>query len=96
MKDVFIVYRHVYDETRPERGVRDHDNIEINTTTDAISTFVLEDDSSRICNHCYMSAEGNEERTEIYVVPKSRIKEWFDFEKTIKKEVVKLYENIDF
>lgn len=95
MKDVFIVYRHVYDELRPERRERDHDNIEINTTTDAISTFILEDDSAKICNHCYMSAVGNEERTEVYIVPKAKIKDWFDFEKTIPKEGVMLYEKFD-
>ncbi len=95
MRDVFIVYRHVYDERYPERKMRDHDNIEINMVNDCISTFVLEDDAPRICNHCYMSAVGCEERTEVYIVPKAKIKEWFDFEKTISKEGVILYEKID-
>ena len=93
MRDVFIVYRHVYDERYPERKMRDHDNIEINMVNDCISTFLLEDDSAKICNHCYMTAVGNEERTEVYIVPKAKIQEWFDFEKIIPKEGVKLYEN---
>ena len=93
MRDVFIVYRHVYDERYPERKMRDHDNIEINMVNDCISTFVLEDDSPGICNHCYMSAVGCGERTEVYIVPKAKIQEWFEFEKTIPKEGVKLYEN---
>ena len=45
MRDVFIVYRHVYDERFPERKKRDHDNIEINMVNDCIATFVLEDDA---------------------------------------------------
>ncbi len=93
MRDVFIVYRHVYDEHYLERKMRDHDNIEINMVNDCISTFILEDDAPGICNHCYMSAVGNEERTEVYIVPKEKIQEWFDFEKTIQKEGIKLYEN---
>lgn len=93
MRDVFIVYRHVYDERFPERKKRDHDNIEINMVNDCIATFVLEDDAPELCNHCYMSAVGNEERTEVYIVPKEQIREWFDFEKTIPKEGVKLSSN---
>lgn len=93
MRDVFIVYRHVYDERYPERKMRDHDNIEINMVNDCISTFILEDDAPGICDHCYMSAVGNNERTEVYIVPKVKIQEWFDFEKTIPKEGIKLYEN---
>ena len=96
MRDVFIVYRHVYDERYPERKMRDHDNIEINMVNDCISTFVLEDDSPGICNHCYMSAVGYGERTEVYVVPKAKIQEWFEFEKTIPKGGGKLYENTMF
>ena len=96
MRDVFIVYRHVYDERYSERKMRDHDNIEINMVNDCISTFVLEDDSPGICNHCYMSAVGCGERTEVYVVPKAKIQEWFDFEKTIPKGGGKLYENTMF
>ncbi len=96
MRDVFIVYRHVYDERYPERKMRDHDNIEINMVNDCISTFVLEDDSPGICNHCYMSAVGCGERTEVYVIPKAKIQEWFDFEKTIPKGGGKLYENTMF
>ena len=96
MRDVFIVYRHVYDERYPERKMRDHDNIEINMVNDCISTFVLADDSPGICNHCYMSAVGYWERTEVYVVPKAKIQEWFEFEKTIPKGGGKLYENTMF
>lgn len=77
----------------PSAKKRDHDNIEINMVNDCIATFVLEDDAPELCNHCYMSAVGNEERTEIYIVPKEQIREWFGFEKTIPKEGVKLSSN---
>lgn len=35
-RECTIIYRHVYDQARPERAWRDHDNIEINFVTDIV------------------------------------------------------------
>ena len=35
--DCILIYRHVYDEKRPERRMRDHDNIEINMVSDIVA-----------------------------------------------------------
>ena len=76
--DCFLVYRHVYKRDRPERHYRDHDKIEINTVTDIIAFYVLYDDSPLHCSHLYYTAAGDENRTEIFVVPKKEIHDWID------------------
>lgn len=91
--DCVIIYRHVYDESRPERKYRDHDNIEINFVTDTVALYVIPDDSPQFCTHYYCSAVGNLDRTEVYVVPKNQFCDWFYKEKYMSKEGEKLYEN---
>jgi len=80
-KDCVIVYRHVYDQSRPEREMRDHDNIEINMVTDIIAMYVLPDDNPAVCSHYYCSAAGCEDRTEVYVIPKHEFPRWMAEEK---------------
>ncbi len=73
-----IAYRHVYDENVPEQQWRDHDNIELNFVTDIVAQYVMEDDAPKKCHHHYMSSAGSEAHTEVYVVPNSEFKMWFD------------------
>ena len=80
-KDCVIVYRHVYDQSRPEREMRDHDNIEINMVTDIIAMYVLPDDNPAVCSHYYCSAAGCEDLTEVYVIPKHEFSRWMAEEK---------------
>lgn len=89
-----LIYRHVYDEKRPERQHRDHDNIEVNMVSDAIALYVMEDDAPSVCNHYYCSAAGTVERTEVYVVPTEDFPIWLATEKAIPDEGVVLYESI--
>lgn len=91
-RDCVLIYRHVYDAKRPERRKRDHDNIEINMVTDIVALYVMPDDEPDVCSHYYCSAEGEEERTEVYVVPKKDFPAWIVIEKVMPKEGVKLYE----
>lgn len=87
-----LIYRHVYNRERPERRKRDHDNFEINMVTDIVAIFVLPDDGPECCNHYYCSAEGSEERTEVYVVPRQEFATWLQNEKAMPDEGVTLYE----
>lgn len=64
-----LIFRHVYNEDRPERERRDHDNIEVNIVSDIVALYTLPDDGPGICNHYYCSAAAKSERTEVYVVP---------------------------
>ena len=43
--DCVLAYRHIYDWGRPERGCRDHDNIEQNMVTDIVALYLLPDDA---------------------------------------------------
>lgn len=67
-RDCVLAYRHVYDRSRPERAMRDHDNIETNMVTDILALYVLPDDHPAVCSHYYCSAAGSEDRTEVYVM----------------------------
>ena len=87
-----LVFRHVYTEDRQERLKRDHDNIEVNTVADIVTLYVLIDDAPAYCSHFYCSGVGDEERTEVYVIPRSEFAKWLEVEKTMPKEGVKLYE----
>lgn len=92
-RDCVLIYRHVYDRKRPERQMRDHDNIEINMVSDIIAMYVMPDDGPAICAHYYCSTAGNSERTEAYVVPKAEFSMWLEQEKRFPLEGVKIYEN---
>ena len=91
-----MIFRHIYSNDRPERRMRDHDNIEVNMISDIVAMYVMPDDGANMCSHYYGSAESDEERTEVYVVPIKEFDMWFIREKlgTVKKE--KLYENRQF
>jgi hypothetical protein len=82
--DAVLVFRHVYDRSRPERRMRDHDNIEVNTVSDAIALFVLADDSPAFCSHYYCSAEGSADFTQVYVVPHADFPHWLRIEALIE------------
>ncbi len=87
-----LVYRHVYDRTRPERRMRDHDNIEVNMVSDIIALYVLPDDGPAVCSHYACSAAGPEDRTEVYAVPQAEFPLWLMSEKTMRPEGVCLSE----
>lgn len=91
--DCVLIYRHVYDRDRSERKKRDHDNIEINMVSDIVALYVMPDDGPDVCSHFYCTAKGTDERTEVYVVPKSDFTAWLDAEKTMPDKGVKLYEH---
>lgn len=93
-KDCVLVYRHVYDRTRPERQKRDHDNIEVNMVSDILAMYVLPDDNPAVCSHYYCSVEASDDRTEVYIVPKKDFPIWFIEEKSMPDKGVMLYENI--
>lgn len=92
-KDCVLVFRHEYDRSRPERQMRDHDNIEVNMVADIVAMYVLPDDNPSFCSHYYCSAAASEDRTEIYVIPRYDFPLWFAQEKLTDMEVL-LYETI--
>lgn len=91
--DCVLIFRHVYDQTRPERAWRDHDNIEVNIVADVIALYLLLDDAPRRCAHYYCSAAGPRERTEVYVIPCEDLGTWIHAEKNDGLKEARLYEN---
>ena len=91
-ENCILIYRHVYGLQYEKRYMRDHDNIETYMISDMISACVLRDDSPYLCSNYDCTAEGESERTEVYVVPKTEFVDWLNQEKTMPKEGVKLYE----
>lgn len=90
--DCVLIYRHVYGPQYKKRYMRDHDNIETYMISDMVAMYVLYDDCPYLCNNYDCTAEGDKERTEVYVVPQAEFLEWLKQEKTMPKEGVKLYE----
>lgn len=90
--DCVLIYRHVYSRSRPDRRKRDHDNIEVNMVSDTVALYVMPDDGPDVCSHYYCSNAGNEERTEVYVLPKQDFVLWLQKEPVMPEEGVKLYE----
>ena len=90
--DCVLIYRHIYARDRPERKKRDHDNIEVNMVSDIVAMYVLPDDGPSICSHYYCSAQGQSDRTEVYVVPQCEFTGWLENEKQMPEQGVKLYE----
>ena len=93
-RNCVLIFRHVYDHNRPEREYRDHDNIELNTVVDAIAMFFLVDDTPLECRHYYCSTAGDEDRTEVYIVPRAGFESWLAMEKESEKLRKKLYDNL--
>ena len=84
-RDCVMIFRHTYDRNRPEREYRDHDNIELNTVVDAVAMFFLVDDTPFECRHYYCSVVGDEESTEVFIVPRDAFEIWLAQEKNIRK-----------
>ena len=84
-RDCVMIFRHTYDRNRPEREYRDHDNIELNTVVDAVAMFFLVDDTPFECRHYYCSVVGDEEYTEVFIVPRNAFGAWLSQEKNIRK-----------
>lgn len=84
-RDCVMIFRHTYDRNRPEREYRDHDNIELNTVVDAVAMFFLVDDTPFECRHYYCSVVGDEESTEVFIVPRNEFGIWLSQEKNIRK-----------
>ena len=91
-REAVLIYRHVYDRRRPERQMRDHDNIEINMVSDIVAMYVMPDDGPAVCAHYYCSAAAKQERTEVYVVPKGDFPTWLSGEAAMPDGGVELYE----
>jgi len=92
-KDCVLIFRHIYRRDRPDRHYRDHDNIEVKSAADAVAFFVLYDDGPLTCEHFYCTAAGDENKTEVFVVPRSDFIKWLTEVKPDNDKELILLEN---
>ena len=59
----------MYNYQRPERLLRDHDNIELNAVVNVVAFYLLCSDSPQYLEHYYCAARGEADATEVYLVP---------------------------
>lgn len=71
-----IIFEHIYASGRKDRAYRDHDNIEINVIVDLLAMYCMIDDSPMLCRHYYTSKMGDNDKTNVYIVPVSDFTEW--------------------
>ncbi|MCL2775949.1 MAG: DUF6100 family protein [Oscillospiraceae bacterium] len=84
-RECVVCFAHIYSEDTPTRRVKDYDNIEAKPVLDAVSIFVMVDDSGRFCNVYHMTEYGKKDCTEVTVMPKNMFTEWLiDHEKMQK------------
>ena len=59
----------IYDKSNKNISRGDHDNKEVKQVIDAISAFVVPDDSDNYLSLCQISSEGESNYTKVYVMP---------------------------
>ena len=59
----------IYDKNNKNTPRGDHDNKEVKQVIDAISSFVVPDDSDNYLGLCQISSEGDYNHTKVYVMP---------------------------
>ena len=67
----------VYDKNNKNIRRGDHDNKEVKQVIDAISSFVVLDDSDNYLSLCQISSEGEYNHTKVYVMPERRFGTFF-------------------
>ncbi len=67
----------VYDRNNKRIPRGDHDNKEVKQVIDAISAFVVADDSDEYLSLCMVSSEGEYNHTEVYVMPEKNFSDFF-------------------
>lgn len=87
-----VVYRHVYRKDRPERQYSDHDNIERKAVTDVLNRFVLTDDGPTLVHDHNYTAAGDEDRTEVFVIPAQDFPRFHQYAESSRAKEVVLYE----
>ena len=67
----------IYDKNNKNIPRGDHDNKEVKQVIDAISTFVVPDDSDNYLSLCQISTEGEYNHTKVYVMPERCFSDFF-------------------
>ena len=74
---VMMCIEFVYDKNNKNIRRGDHDNKEVKQVIDAISSFVVPDDSDNYLSLCQISSEGEYNHTKVYVMPEKDFGDFF-------------------
>ncbi len=80
-KHCTICFTHVYDEKLCKSRVRDYDNLEAKQVLDVVATFVLTDDTGRLCDMYHTTSFGATSCTRITIMEKQRFPTWLEARK---------------
>lgn len=84
-KQCVVCFSHIYSEKFHNRRIRDYDNLELKQLLDAISTFIMEDDSGLLIDAYNTTEIGESDCTRISVMGKDRFTRWLsEREKSLK------------
>lgn len=78
LKDCIVMFREVYDREMPARMIRDADNTEYKKVLDVVAARLMRDDNGLFCETSHQIVPGENEQTEIYVIPDALISLWRD------------------
>ena len=90
-RECVVCFAHIYSEDTPTRRIKDCDNIEVKPILDAVSTFVMVDDSGKFCNVYHMTEYGKKDCIEVNVMPKNRFPEWLTEYKKMRENRTELF-----
>ena len=74
---VMMCIEFIYDRNNKNIPRGDHDNKEVKQVIDAISAFVVPDDSDDYLSLCQISSEGDYSHTKVYVMPEKDFGDFF-------------------
>ena len=77
-RECTVCFTHIYSENTPTKRIRDYDNLEAKKVLDAVSTFIMTDDSGAFCNIYHSSEYGKQDCTEISIMPKNMFQKWLE------------------
>ena len=74
---VMMCIEYIYDKNNKQIPRGDHDNKEVKQIIDAITAFVVVDDSDDYLSLCQISSEGDYNHTMVYVMPEKDFSSFF-------------------
>ena len=75
-RECVVCFTHIYSGKKPKIQVRDYDNVEKKQVLDAISTFVMTDDSGALCDVYNTIEYAEKDGTSVSVMSRNKFQEW--------------------
>jgi len=76
-----VCFSHIYNRELPSRRIRDYDNLEMKQILDAISTFIMADDSGLLCDAYNTTELGEMDCTRVSIMDKTSFPYWLEVRK---------------